>query len=150
MTHIQCDTRVNPGCYNQSIGVIDTVKELGILIQKIDNLDLIKRMVELQQQVYALDAENRELKDANRALKERFSEREQMVFRKNSYWKGDEGPFCPRCFDAEALSVRMLVNQGYSPQCPKCHTVARDPDAAPPKPIRVRHSNFMNRDRERF
>jgi hypothetical protein len=36
------------------MGVIDTVKDVAFLVQKTDNVDLLRRVVELQQQVYAL------------------------------------------------------------------------------------------------
>jgi hypothetical protein len=117
------------------MGVVDTVKDVAFLIQKTDNVDLLRRAVELQQQVYALVDENRTLQDQVRVLKEKLATRDQMAFRKNAYWKADEGPYCPRCFDAESLVVRMLVTRGFNPECPKCHTIAADPDREPPKPV---------------
>jgi hypothetical protein len=131
------------------MGVIDTVKEVGFLIQKLDNIDLVKRMMELQEQVYALVDENRDLKDENRHIKERLTTREAMTFRDNSYWRaGGEGPFCARCFDAEGLSMRLQIAKGYVPRCPKCGTSAPDPNREPPKPVaRVSHSSFLNKRR---
>ena len=126
------------------MSIIDTVKDIGVLIQKIDNLELLKRMVELQEQVYALVSENRDLKEANRGLSEKLQTREQMQFRQNAYWRGDEGPFCSQCFDAEGLSVRMHVGKGHSPICRKCKTVAMNPDAEPPKPARRGTSSWID------
>ena len=117
------------------MGVVDTVKDVAFLIQKTDNVDLLRRAVELQQQVYALVDENRPLQDQVRVLKHKLSTRDEMAFRKNAYWKGDEDPLCPRCFDAESLPVRMLITPDFGPQCPKCQTVAADPDREPPKPV---------------
>jgi hypothetical protein len=97
------------------MGVIDTVKDVASLVQKIDNMDLLKRMVELQEQVYELVGENRDLKEQVRVLTERLQTRDQMAFRKNAYWKGEVGPFCPRCFDAEGLAVRMLTQTRLQP-----------------------------------
>ena len=109
------------------MGVVETVKEVAGLIQKYDNVDLIKRVVELQQQVY-------DLVNENRVLKEHLATRDQLVFRKNAYWKGDDGPLCSRCWDAEGIPVRMTVRVGYDPACPKCKATAPDPDA-PPLPL---------------
>jgi hypothetical protein len=113
------------------MGVIDTVKDVAFLVQKVDNIEIVKRVLELQDQVFELVEENRDLKEQTRLLKERLATREQMTFRKNAYWKGDDGPFCPQCFDAAGLSMRMLKSPGFAPDCPKCHTVATDPDGAP-------------------
>jgi hypothetical protein len=130
------------------MGVIDTVKEMGTLIQKLDNLDLLKRMVELQEQVSTLVTENRDVRDENRVLRDRLSTRDQMAFRDNAYWKGEEGPYCLCCFDAEGLAMRMLVGKGYYPSCPKCKTVARDPNAELPRPLkRVGRSSYLERER---
>jgi len=101
------------------MGVIDTMKDVAGLIQKIDNMELRRRAVELQQQVYDLVTENR-------ALKDRLATRDQLTFRKDSYWKGDEGPFCSRCWDGESVLVRLHTQQGFTPRCPKCDTPAPD------------------------
>ena len=45
------------------MGVIETVKDIGLLVQKLDNVDLVKRLVELQEQVYAVVVDNRDLKE---------------------------------------------------------------------------------------
>jgi hypothetical protein len=107
------------------MGVIETVKDVAGLIQKYDNIELIRRVVELQEQVYDLVTENRTLKD-------RLTTRDQLVFRKNSYWRGDDGPFCSQCWDGEGRLVRLHVSPGLTAQCPKCHTLADDPDKPPP------------------
>ena len=115
------------------MGVIETMKDLGVLIQKLDNMELVKRLVELQEQVYAVVTENRDLKEQNRSLQEKLSIRQSVDFRKNSYFKGDDGPFCSRCYDAEGVLVRLHQQQGWKPKCPKCDTVVADPDAPPEK-----------------
>jgi hypothetical protein len=112
----------------RTMGIIETVKDVAVLVQKADNIDLLKRILELQQQVY-------EVVNENHGLKERLATRDQLTFRKNSYWRGDEGPFCSRCWDAEALLVRLHTTQGNYPHCAKCDTWVRDPDEAP-----VQHS----------
>lgn len=119
------------------MGVIETVKDVAVLVQKLDNMDLVKRLVELQEQVYEVVAENRDLKDRNRILEEKLTTREELAFRKNSYWKGDDGPFCSRCWDGENQLVRLHTRQGYDPRCPKCDGSAVDPDRPPPKPVRA-------------
>ena len=124
------------------MGVIETMKDIGVLVQKLDNMDLVKRLVELQEQIYAVVSENRDVKEENRALREKLNTREQLVFRKNAYWKGDEGPFCSRCFDAEGALVRMHTRAEFNPQCPKCATVAAEPDEPPPRPVQRARSPY--------
>jgi regulator of replication initiation timing len=129
------------------MGVIETVKDIGVLVQKLDNMDLVKRLVELQEQVYDVVTENRDLKEQNRTLQETLTTREQLTFRKNSYWNGQEGPFCSRCWDADGQLVRLHTQQGFYPRCPKCDHVAADPDQPPPRPSqRAITSSYLRRD----
>ena len=128
------------------MGVIETVKDIGVLVQKLDNMDLVKRLVELQEQVYEVVTENRDLKEQNRSLREKLATRQQLAFRKNAYWRDDDGPFCSRCWDSDGQLVRLQTQQGYHPQCPKCDHSAIDPDQPPPKPIRrTSTSSYLRR-----
>src|SRR5688572_8601623 len=104
------------------MGILDTLKDAVGLMQKVDNIDLYKRMLELQTQVVSLVEENR-------LLKEKLGTREQLRFEKNAYWMKDNGPFCSNCWDTKANLVRLHVAQANSvtsPQCPACHQYAVD------------------------
>ena len=103
------------------MGAIDTVKELAVLIQKLDNIELLKQVVSLQEQVYALV-------DENRSLKERLATRGKLSFRKNAYWLDDQGPFCSNCWDGTQKLVRMHLSKEFNPQCPRCTRMAVDPE----------------------
>lgn len=121
------------------MGILDTLKETVSLMQKIDNVDLYRRMLELQTQVMALFEENR-------SLKEQLATRAQLTFKKNAYWMNDDGPFCSRCWDTEGKLVRLHLRQECIPHCPSCKHLAVDPDTPPPKPIRrVARSNWFSR-----
>lgn len=126
------------------MGVLDTLKEAVGLIQKVDNIDLYKQMLELQTQVIALFEENRTLKD-------RLATRDQLTFKKNAYWMGDEGPFCSRCWDAESKLVRLHVQAQTTPRCPSCTRLAVNPDVPPVSPLRrSARSSWLSRTSDRF
>lgn len=127
------------------MGVIETVKDIGVLVQKLDNMELVKRLVELQEQIYEVVTENRDLKERVRGLQEQLAMREQLVFRKNAYWTGDDEPFCSRCWDGEGQIVRLHLRQGWDPRCPKRDGIAVDPDRPPPKPVPRVRSSFGRR-----
>ena len=103
------------------MGAIETVKELAFMIQKLDNVELLKQLVSLQEQVYGLAEENR-------ALKERLATREKLTFKKKAYWLDNQGPFCSNCWDADQKLIRLHVRRDFRPLCPQCHGVAPDPD----------------------
>jgi hypothetical protein len=71
------------------MGIIENVKEAVGLVQKIDNIDLYRKILDLQAEVMALVQENTELKQKARIAQD-------LVFRDNSYWRNSEGPFCSR------------------------------------------------------
>jgi regulator of replication initiation timing len=108
--------------------ITETVKDLASLVQKMGNLEMAKQIVDLQSQIIDLVEENHQLRDENRRLKERATTQEQLLVRKNSYWRGSDGPFCMQCWDAEGLLMRLVVQTGFAPMCPRCDTAAPDPN----------------------
>lgn len=108
------------------MGAYEMIKDVMSIAQKADNVELMRSLVALQSQVLDLTEENR-------ALKSRLTTQEQLVFRRNAYWKQDpeDGPFCSKCWDVTATLVRLHRQTGYSPKCPACGTFAPDPDRRP-------------------
>src|SRR6266536_3321393 len=82
--------------WSNDMGILDTLKDAVVLIQKADNIELNRTILNLQTQVF-------ELVEENRALKDKLVVRDQLSHRQNAYWKGDDGPYCTRCWDAENL-----------------------------------------------
>ena len=78
----------------------------------------------------ALQGQVTDLVDENKLLRDKLANQEDLEFRKNSYWRKSttEGPFCSRCWDSEAMLVRLHSRQSYQPSCPKCNVIAADPD----------------------
>lgn len=113
------------------MGILDTVKDVAVLIQKADNIELVK-------QVLALQIQAQDLVEENRLLKSKLATREALAFRKNAYWLAEDGPFCSKCWDADAKLVRLHVRVDHVPRCPNCGGHAIDPDMPAPKPVRRR------------
>jgi hypothetical protein len=100
------------------MGIIDTLKETASLLQKVDNIDLYRKMLELQTQVFALVEENR-------ALKEQLAVRGELRYERNAYWRKDDGPFCAPCWDKDAKLIRVPGDLYLgSRRCPICHNPA--------------------------
>lgn len=109
------------------MGIVDTIKDTIGIVQKIDNIELYQKLIELQQQAWALV-------DENRLLTERLSTHAALTVRDNAYWNGEDGPFCTRCWDGEYKLVHLHVRRGFWPLCPACKTVAPDPTRPTPRP----------------
>ena len=118
------------------MGTIDAIKDAISLANKVGNHELHRQLVELLDEVHSLRHEQRQLIDEKRELEEAAALRDSLEFRGNAYWRGDEGPFCSKCWDADSKLVRCHTRRGYRPFCPACNTPVRDPEAEPAKPLR--------------
>jgi len=110
------------------MSIIDTVKDVAILVQKADNIDLVKHVLALQTQV-------QDMMDENRILKSRVEELEQLLvfskslkFREPFYFaENDNTPLCPRCWEAtkKALHVVSIFKGDNEDRwdCPECKTM---------------------------
>ena len=105
------------------MGVYDAMKDVAALVQKMDNVELMRKVVDLQTQVY-------QQADELRALKEELATRRSLVFRDNAYWDraSGEGPFCSKCWDVHSKLVRLHSSSRYKPQCQNCGTIADPPE----------------------
>jgi len=108
------------------MGILDEVKSVVGTIQKIDNIELYKQILDLQAEIMKLVEENSSLKGEIASLKDKFAVREQLIFAKNAYWLPAEGgrktgPLCTNCWDVRRQVVRMHFDKetGYG-QCPTC------------------------------
>jgi hypothetical protein len=93
------------------MSVITSVTEVVKLVQTIDNVDLLRKILTLQNEIMALSEENASLKAQNRTLQERLSLTAILSFRDNAYWRArddgtEDGPFCSTCWDVDQRLVR--------------------------------------------
>jgi hypothetical protein len=108
-----------------AMGIVETLKDVVSVVQKADNLELMKGMLEVQSQAFALLEENHQLKAQNRTLSEQLSTQQSLLFNDGVYW-GDngDGPFCSPCWDARRVLVRVHQRDSGYPVCPNCDRVA--------------------------
>lgn len=126
------------------MGIVDTAKEVAMLVQKLDNVELLPQMLDLQAQLGDMLEERRSLREENADLRATLTARAMAEFRDNAYWKPvegakPEGPFCTKCFAADDKLVPMHFLQGNGHHvCPNCKTTILLPSnehlSAPPMP----------------
>jgi hypothetical protein len=110
-----------------SMSIVENLKDVVATIQKIDNIELFRQILDLQNEVSQVLTENGELKAQVKRLTEEASFRRSLRFEFNAYWSGDslessDGPFCSKCWDADQKVVRLHVasdNPQWS-RCPVC------------------------------
>lgn len=106
------------------MSVLENFKELVSLVRKLDNLDLLKRTLDLQNEVMNLTDENHTLKAEIAALKLAASQGQSLKFKSPFYFApDDESPLCPRCWEVEKKQVHLhgpFRVTGLRWDCPNC------------------------------
>jgi hypothetical protein len=114
------------------LGVFDLVKKLKEAYEKADQAQVKAIIAEFQNmatdaklEVINAKEEIIKLREENLKLKKQTETKKDLVQKKNKlyYTKANEGPFCPRCYEADNKKI-SLHDQGNSYwMCPECdHT----------------------------
>ncbi|HAN56315.1 MAG TPA: hypothetical protein DCQ77_09080 [Betaproteobacteria bacterium] len=93
------------------MSIITNAKEIADLVKKLGNVDLYRKIVELEGEIIELSGQNNHLVERTRELEQALKTKEALVFSKNVYWLGGEesrdGPYCQRCYDVTGKLVRL-------------------------------------------
>jgi hypothetical protein len=85
------------------VGIIEDFKDVLKLADAANNLDLYKKLAELQNSVLGLQEENQTLKERLREAEKLNDIAGRLHVRDNAYYLNDgkqlDGPFCMRCWD---------------------------------------------------
>lgn len=101
------------------MGILDTAKDIVEVIRKIDNIELYKKVLDLNAEILKLYEENTILKQEVRTLEDKFRTKEALIHdqARNSYWlpldNGKDGPFCVHCWDTSQQLVRLHKGEHY-------------------------------------
>lgn len=112
------------------MGIIENAKDAVKLVQQIDNIELYRKILDLQSEALEL-IEQLKLKDETIAkLKKISSIREKLKCINSAYYEVDkdgqpfDGPFCTKCLDVGGEICRLLIDEmGVSNEavfCPNC------------------------------
>src|SRR5260370_21150622 len=109
------------------MGIIENFKDVLKLADAANNLDLYKKLAELQNSVLGLQEENQALKERLREAEKQSEIAGRLQVKDNAYYLDDgrqlDGPFCMRCWDVDGKLVRERL--GATPRthfCLHCRT----------------------------
>ena len=112
------------------MGIIDNFKDVLKIADAANNLDLYKKLAELQTSVLGLQEENKELKERLREIEKKHGIAGRLHAKDNAYYLDDgrqlDGPYCMRCWDVDGKLVRERL--GATPgthYCAHCRTLSR-------------------------
>ena len=90
------------------MSIISDVKEVADLVKQLGNIELYKKMVDLQSKIFELTQENLATKEKIRDLESSSKIRDELKFKQPYYYKeGDQVPFCPHCWEANRLPIHL-------------------------------------------
>lgn len=99
------------------MGILETVKDAVEVVQKADNIDLLRQLLNIHTDAIKLVEENQNLKSKIQSLEERLKIRDALRFEHNVYWleneNGKDGPYCAICWDDGHKLVRLQTGTNY-------------------------------------
>lgn len=109
------------------MNILDNIKTVVKTVQKIDNLELYQKILNLQGEIQKLFQENIKLKKENDSLQDKLKIKGSIKLNKGMYWiqksdDKDDGPFCTKCWDVDKLLVRLVKPGRMGFTCPNCKT----------------------------
>jgi hypothetical protein len=124
---------------------ISTIKDISALVKKYNDLELMKQIIDLQNEVFELQQNNLRLQKELSDLQRSTEAENAMVSRPplNYYYRdGDTVPFCPTCWEHSKKQIHLPPsepwNGGIRRDCRVCkQTYWEQPLHSVPQPIRV-------------
>lgn len=106
---------------------LNTLRQVREIIKRSNDQELLKLVLALQRDIFALESDNLKLNVELASLKRELGLREKMHMRPpyNYYFRdGDDVPFCPACWEngrkAVHLSVPAQLDCGIRRDCRAC------------------------------
>jgi hypothetical protein len=122
------------------MGTLENLKEIADLVKKMGDIDLYRRIVEIEGEVVELTRRNRALESEHQELSHRVEFAARMTFTE-PFWYADSDvvPFCPQCWESDRTAVHLLykghMSGGHRYDCPNCKNLFCS--AATPAPRRA-------------
>jgi hypothetical protein len=107
------------------MGVVENMKDVADLVKKFNDIELNRRILNLENEVLDLSRDKRRAEEKVEELERAFKFSKELVLRDGFYWaEGDTTGFCTACWDAKHLAVhvtRLPLPVGNCRfQCPHC------------------------------
>lgn len=114
--------------------MIDNIRDAVKIVQKMDNMELYRDLLDLQAEALELTQKLKEKDGKIAQLEEALKIKGKMVLRRMAYYITDEnggkfidGPFCTKCFDVDHVMCRIVLVEGMNAvKCQKCKIKFQD------------------------
>lgn len=91
-----------------TVSIIDNAKDIAQLVKKLDDIELYRKIVELEEQIIELTQSKNDLESRCKELQEALEISEDMTFDNPYYFReGDDIPFCAKCWETNKKALHL-------------------------------------------
>ena len=102
---------------------IGNFKDVVGVVQKLDNIELYQKVLDIQAQALELSNSNIEKDKKIKELEKQFDDFQKMKFEGKFYHiEGEEYPYCPGCWGAKKRRTHLVIDKGDGGTNYKCPT----------------------------
>lgn len=107
------------------MSVISDVKEVGNLVKQYNDIELNRKIVQLEGEVIELTRDNYEKTKRIDELEALLARQQELEFRPPFFYaQGDDTPFCPNCWEADRRQIHLEdfgeTQVGHLVRCRTC------------------------------
>lgn len=97
------------------MGVVENMKDVAELVKKFNDIDLNRRILNLENEVLDLSRDRRRAEEKIEELERTLKFKAELEFKEPFFWiKGDTVPYCPRCWEEKRLAVHVTYSHKNS------------------------------------
>ena len=108
------------------MSAVENVKEIADLIKKFNDIELNRRILNLENEVLDLSRDNRHAEERIAELERTLNFQKELTYKTPFYYLVDDpAPYCPGCWDSKRKAVhlhraRKPLPIGDCMECPSC------------------------------
>jgi hypothetical protein len=109
------------------MGIIENAKDAIKLVQQIDNIELYRKILDLQAEAIELTEQLKQKDEIISQLRNALELKGKFICKDSAYYVSDEsgrtidGPFCTKCFDVDKIKCRLVATDKEPiVKCPNC------------------------------
>ena len=114
------------------MSIIDNAKEIASLVQKLGDIELYRKIVELEGEIIDLTRENRELEDAVAQFQVNQEIIKELIYDPPFYRNKENNElYCARCIESDRRAIHLAKEAETKARrrlwsCPQCKTIYTD------------------------